>query len=311
MHNHAIAAAMTRTYKPELALLLVTLLASTGWIFSRLALVSLSPTVFIFVRFLTAAVCIYPFAARALREMTRAQVLISAKAGLLQAIVFFVWTQAVQSAESLSEGAFITSLSMIMVPFLARLVYGKKLSRNTLLALPFAITGIAFLALDGSWSFEPAQLLFLTSSFFIAMHFIYTSRHAAGLPPLAMTFIQMLVVSGVGLLASLVMGPWPDTVPTSVWLSVLGVAVIATSLRYVLLTYGLKNADTSLAALISILEPVWATALSVYLLGEVLSGQNLFGCGLIILALIISVKKSGRHQQTSRTSVTSGRSPLP
>ncbi len=232
---------MNTTMKADLVLLLVTLLAASGWLFSKFAIGGMPPLGYIGVRYIAAALLLLPFAARQLFQLNKKQLFISVMVGLIQTMAMYLWIQAVDSSDRLGEGAFIMSLSMIMVPFMGRLLYGSRIDRFTLFALPFAIAGIALLALKGSWEFEPAQGLYLMATLFIALHFVYTNHNAPGIPSMALTFMLLLVPGVAGMIISFTTESWPEQVARDTWVWVAAAVLIATSLRYFLYTWALKH----------------------------------------------------------------------
>ncbi len=279
---------MNTTIKADLVLLLVTLLAASGWLFSKFAIGGMPPLGYIGVRYIAAALLLLPFAARQLFRLNQKQLFISVMVGLIQTMAMYLWIQAVDSSDRLGEGAFIMSLSMIMVPFMGRLLYGSRIDRFTLFALPFAIAGIALLALKGSWEFEPAQGLYLMATLFIALHFVYTNRNAPGIPSMALTFILLLVPGMAGMIISFTTESWPEQVATDTWVWVAAAVLIATSLRYFLYTWALKHSEAGHAALIMVIEPVWTALMSAIWMGESMTSQKLLGCGLIFMALLVA-----------------------
>lgn len=279
---------MMQTYKADLALLSVTILAAVGWLLSKFAMGGVPPVGYISIRFVGAALVLLPMAARHLRKFNRKQFIVSVKAGLCQAFGFCLWILAVDQSEHLGEGAFIASLAMILVPVVARLVYGKTIGRETMIALPVALTGIALLALKGGWEFETSQLLFLASALFFCIHFVFVSQNAVGIPSMALTFVQLLTVGFVSFVGSFLFESWEGSISATTWLWILSAILISTSFRYFLMTWGLKNSEPGRSALIVILEPVWTAILAALVLGEVMELQNLIGCGLVFLGLLIS-----------------------
>lgn len=65
--------AAVQKYRGELILLVVTILAASGWLFSKYSLQELPPAGFISVRFLAAALLFLPFAYPQLRRLSREQ----------------------------------------------------------------------------------------------------------------------------------------------------------------------------------------------------------------------------------------------
>ncbi len=279
-HSHARA---------DLVLLLVTLLAAAGWIFSREALAGMPPLLFIGVRFLLAGGVLLLVGRRTWHRVRgngnlRRALLV----GVVMAVALMSWITGLNQGEHLGEGAFITSLGVVLVPLLAWLVFREQAPRSTWLSLPVAVGGLACLSLEHGFDPSPGQLYFITAAFLFALHFTLMSRIASSVPVVNLAAIQLLVVGGVGLLASLVLESWPSVVSLEAAGWLLASALIATSLRFSLQTYGQSLAPASHVAVIMILEPVWTAMLAVAWYGETLSGIQFAGCSLIFAAMLIS-----------------------
>lgn len=287
---------MTQTnkaYKADLVILLTTVLASTGWIFTKMATEGgIPPLLFLGLRFSVAGLLVFLFCTKQMLSLPGKQFLLAAQTGLVQATGMAIWVIAISHSSQLSEGAFITSTLVIMVPFVGRVFFGTAINREVLLALPVACTGLALLALDSSWEFEPAQLLFLTSAVFFALHINLLSHFGRQVPAMPMTSIQLFMVGIVGLLGFALFEAMPSSINPAMWGWLIASILVATSLRYFMQTWGFKHSNPSYAAVIMILEPVWTSMMSVWLLGEVLTTRNIAGCLIILVALIIT-----RYQQ--------------
>jgi drug/metabolite transporter (DMT)-like permease len=150
------------------------------------------------------------------------------------------------------------------------------------------VAGLAFLALGNGVSYEVAQLLFLGAALTFAFQFNLLSRLSTRIHVLVLTAIQLMVAGCFLLLLSV----FSEDLPSSVSLEVAGwflaSALIATSLRFLLQTYGQSLTPTSHAAVIMNLEPVWTSLFAAVWFSESMSQQQLVGCGLIFLAMLIS-----------------------
>ncbi|MET4696011.1 DMT family transporter [Endozoicomonas lisbonensis] len=283
---------MTQTNKADIVVFLTTILAAAGWIFTKMATGGMPALLFLGLRFTCAGLVVLLFCTKQLKQLSGKQLLMATQTGLVQAIGLAIWVTAISLSEQLSEGAFITSTLVIMVPFVGRLFFGTSIQREVLIALPLACAGLALLALDTSWQFEPAQLLFLTSALFFALHINLLSHFGKGIPALPMTSIQLLTVGMVGLLGFSLFETLPASISPDIWWWLTASVLLATSLRYFLQTWGFKYSNPTYAAVIMILEPVWTSLLSVLWLGESLTGRNIAGCLIILAALLIT-----RYQQ--------------
>lgn len=267
-------------------LVVTTLLAGFGWIFSKEAIQGLPPFGFIALRFLLASLCLLPFCIGSLKSISFVQFRQALGGGLILALALLTWVYAVSISDTLGEGAFIVSLSMIIVPIVAWALFREKPKRAFWFAMPIAVAGLAFLSLKGGWQSSPGQLWFLFNACLLALHFNINSRLAQSLPILLLTCIQLFVTGLIALLVSTAVETIPDHIDNEIWGWFLASAILATSLRFAMQTLGQKGCNPANAALIMLLEPIWTVILSIIWYGEQLSTNKVIGCSLILLSLL-------------------------
>ncbi|WP_076587672.1 DMT family transporter [Vibrio ostreicida] len=265
-------------------LVATTALAGLGWIFSKQTIEGLPPFGFIGLRFIVASLFLFPFCLKSFKHMTVVQCMQAMGGGFILALALLTWVHAIAISETLGEGAFIVSLSMIIVPIVAWALFNVRPKRAFWVAMPIAVSGLGLLSLQDGWNGATGQLWFLANACLLALHFNVNSRLAQSMPILMLTCIQLFVTGVLGLLVSVVI---PDRVELSIWGWFAASALLATSLRYVMQTLGQKHSQPANAALIMLLEPIWTVILSILMYGEFLSVNKLFGCGLILLALLL------------------------
>lgn len=275
--------------RADLLLLLVTLIAAAGWIFSKQALQDFPPLLFIGIRFLLAGVLLMIPAFRDLRMLLKQNTLIPVmRLGLLMTCALLCWILGLKHGSHLGEGAFITSLGVVLVPLMAWLVYRERAQLSTWLSLPVAIFGLMLLSLEGGISLAAGQLWFLSAALLFSVHFVLVSRMALAVPALILTAVQLLMVGFGGILVSAFVEVWPASVSHAALGWLFASAFIATSFRFALQTYAQSLAPASHVALIMTLEPVWAALLAAIIYGEEMSALQLGGCSLIFTAMLVS-----------------------
>ncbi|PLX75249.1 MAG: EamA family transporter [Azoarcus sp.] len=278
--NHAL--------KADLLLLAATLLAACGWIFSKESLAGLAPFQFVGWRFLIAGLVLAVFSWPQLRVLDRAALGRAAMVGVLFAAAMSLWILVLQHGKHLGEGAFIASLGIVLVPVFARFFFGERPPVSTWVALPVALSGFACLSLAHGFRVEPSQWFFFAAALVFAFLFNLNSRVVRGVPVLALSTIQVLIVGILVLPASALVESWPATVPAPVLFWLLASELIATTLRFLVQLHGQSLTTPSHAAVILMLEPVWTALVAAWWFGESMSAMQLLGCGLIALALVIS-----------------------
>jgi drug/metabolite transporter (DMT)-like permease len=273
---------MNRQRQAELFLVLTTLIAACGWIFSREAISGMPVFAFLGLRFLGAALILLPFCRGQLIPRTQLRQVVTS--GFWMATNMCLWIWSVSTTPSLGEGAFIMSLSMLFVPLVAWVMMGARPARAYWECLPVAIIGLALLSLHTPIVFHPSQGWFLLTAFVQSISFCYTSRVAREVPLIPLTTVQLAVTGAVGVLFSLLFEHWtqPFTASTAMWL--VASIFIATSLRFGLQIQGQKYAAVASAALIMVLEPLLTVIAASIWYSERLPLQKILGGVLILLA---------------------------
>lgn len=274
--------------KADLILLTVTFVAAGGWIFSKEALVELPPLLFVGMRFLLAGIVLAIVGANPLYKLSAKLWIKSVGIGLLFALAMLFWIQGLYNAEHIGEGAFITSMGIVLVPIIAYCFFKERPTKETWIALPISIAGLAFLSLNKPFSLEAGQWYFLIAAVFFAVQFTVVSGLVNQIPPISLTAIQLIVVGLAGLVTSSITEEWPQDVSSPIWGWFLASALIATSLRFWLQTKGQSFAPASHAVLILTLEPVWTALLASIWFEERMTLLQLTGCIFIFSALIVS-----------------------
>ncbi|HHX8695828.1 TPA: DMT family transporter [Vibrio diabolicus] len=273
--------------KATVILVATTMIAALGWIFSKETIQGLPPFGFIGARFTIASLCLLLLCYRPLLKANLKDVLSAGGVGLLLGSAVMTWIYAISISDTLGEGAFIMSLSMLFVPIVAWVMFRQRPQRIFWLSLPIAVLGLACLSLVGGWKQSASQFWFLGAALVLALHFNVNSKYSQKLPVLLLTCVQLFSAGCLGLLVSFFMESFPAEVDSSIWWWFALSTLLATSLRYVMQTMGQKFVQAGNAALIMILEPVWTVILSVLWYGEVLTANKLVGCVLILFSLII------------------------
>ncbi|WP_341664264.1 DMT family transporter [Vibrio sp.] len=263
-----------------------TMLAGLGWIFSKETVQGLPPFGFVGLRFLVASICLVPFCYQSLSLFTARQLLQALGAGSILSAALLAWIHAITVSDTLGEGAFIVSLSMIIVPIIAWAIFRERPKRAFWISMPIAVTGLALLSLQDGWQASSGHVWFLANACLLALHFNVNSRLVQKLPVLTLTCVQLFSTGAIALLVSLCVETIPTSVDIHIWWWFAASALLATSIRYVMQTAGQKHCNPANAALIMLLEPIWTVILSILWYGEQLSFNKLSGCCLILFSLV-------------------------
>ncbi|KGQ70517.1 hypothetical protein A1D23_01615 [Chelonobacter oris] len=276
-----------KTYYGEWMLLMVTMLAALSWLFSKYALLELPPAGFIGVRFFIAALLFLPFACPQLKHLSNVQLKNALTVGICFSLFQFLWVQGMNHAENIGEGAFIVSLSMLLAPLISWTLFRHRLQYMFWFCLPLAGGGLFLLASETGLAFSQGNGLFLLSSLMLATFFVLNNQFSKSVPALSLATIQLAMAGLSCGVFSLGFETWPQTVSGAAWGWVAANIFLATGFRYLLQAIGQRRSQITNAAIIMILEPVWALLLGVALLSEVITWQKALGCFLILTALFV------------------------
>ena len=170
----------------------------------------------------------------------------------------------------------------------------EKLSGRRLIGVIIGIVGVAMMigpaALSGLGVNLLAQLAILGAAISYAFGAVYGRRfQTMGIPPM-ITATGQLTASAVILIpiAIIVDQPWGLPMPgLEVWLSMLGLAVVSTSLAYIIYFRILAVAGATNILLVTLLVPVSAILLGSTVLNERLDFRHFIGMGMLAIGLLV------------------------
>ncbi|MGO2511003.1 DMT family transporter [Marinomonas polaris] len=274
--------------KAELILVFVTVLAGFGWIFSKEALAGLPPLFFMGMRFIVAGFVLFLAGQKYFRGLDWKNVKQASLVGLVMGITMMFWVTGLDQGSNLGIGAFIASLGVVLVPVIARFLFGARPPLSIWIALPIAVVGLGFLALNNGLNLESSHLYFFGAALGSAFQLNFLSRFSMRMHALVLTAIQLSVAGCFLLFLSLL----TETLPHSISIAVAGwfllSTLVASSLRFLLQTYGMSLTPVSHAAVIMNLEPVWTAIFAVFWFSETMASGQVFGCFLIFIAMLVS-----------------------
>ncbi|SDW59354.1 DMT family transporter [Marinobacter mobilis] len=298
--------AVSDTHKSDLLLVGVTLLAAISWMFSKEAVLLMPPLLFMALRFLIAGAILAFAATSSLRRLNRAQIRRGINVGIVFGIAMSCWIMGLFYGNHLGEGAFLTSLGVVLVPIVDRLVFRQHQPLSTWMAIPIAVGGLACLSLENGFRIEAGQIFFVLAACIFALFFLMNTRAAntrserqpdgthktiSPIPALPLSAISLLTVGTFALIESFALEPWQATVNNASWILggwILASAIIGTAGRFFLQTYAQSLSSHSHGVVIMVLEPVWVAIFAAGWFGETMTTTQLAGCALIFAALLVN-----------------------
>ncbi len=187
---------------------------------------------------------------------------------------------------SASNAAFITGLSVVFVHVYSGLVL-KRYTLLTFSSLVSALTGLYFLTNPSVYGLNIGDLLVLAGAFAWAAYIVLVDKYS-GYNPLILVFYSMIP-------ATLYIIPFTLNTGTSGWGSLIVVlpflvylALVCSDTATALQVYGQRFIRVEAAAIIYLLEPVFASILAYMFLAETMEPTQILGASLILLAIFLA-----------------------
>ena len=207
---------------------------------------------------------------------------------------FGLWENEFYISTTPSKSAFITSISIIMVPLMLVLSGLQKVSTRIWVAIILATIGL-YLLLDPSGSgISLGDGLTFGCATCFAIHIIIQDRYAkGGIHVTRFFFIQVVVVTLLSFNCSYFFDTQPPTWSPELINALLMTGIIATTIAILIMVWAQQILSPSQTALIFSLEPVFAAFFSWILIGEILGFWGWVGGILVVIAVVWSESKSG------------------
>ncbi|HEY5196795.1 MAG TPA: DMT family transporter [Solirubrobacteraceae bacterium] len=250
---------------------------------------------FLGLRFLLSAIVLTPLAMRS-GELRAA--LTHPGPWILGALLFA--GLALQSASlkttSPAHSAFLTSLSVLVVPFLAWASARRAPPRRGWLAALVATVGLALIFSGSTGRWQAGDVLSLSCAFAFAAYVVVAGRVTAGVPVVGSVAVQSVFCFALSLpwLAFETRTPLFPSTDSELFWSAVYAGILATAAAYGLQLFAQRRLGSIQTAVLLSLEPVIATTTSL-LLGEdtLTPGLVLGGCLLLVAAVSVAVSPPG------------------
>ncbi|MDO4766255.1 MAG: DMT family transporter [Eubacteriales bacterium] len=270
-----------------LGLLAVTIIWGGGFTATDIALRRYSPLQILTIRFLLGAVVMAFFARKEIKRIERPAWIAGSIMGFLLFSAFWLQTVA-QVHTTASKNAFLTATNVVMVPFIAWLVYKVKIGTHHLIGAVMTIAGVGLLSVKGGERLNPGDFYSIGCAVGFALHIFFTGYFAKKNSAMALNLIQMTIACLLSLAMLVIRGETVVSLRNVEMLSVAYLGVFSTCLCFFLQTASQKYTNETEAGIILSMESVFGTLFSVWILGEHITWKMMFGCLIILSAILIS-----------------------
>ncbi len=272
-------------------LVLLGALWGGSFLFIRVAVPALGPFLLAELRVGLAAVALFLFALAAgrmpeIRHRWRSFLVL----GFLNAAVPFSLISAAEIHLTASLAAILNSTTVMFSAIVAAVWIGDVLTARKAIGIVLGIIGVSVLVgwdplpLSGGVLLAVAAMLVASLSY--ALGATYAKRSFSGIPPVGMAIGQL--GGAIALLLPLAVVSLPEEAPSLVVaLSMLGLALLSTSVAYLIYFRLIENVGPTSTVTVTLLVPVFGLLFGVLLLDEPFGPGMLAGLAIILTSVVL------------------------
>ncbi len=280
---------MTRT-KANILLLAAGAIWGLGFVAQSSAMDDIGPNLFVGLRFVFATLAIFPFMLREARQaekpLDRGYVMPFIAIGVAL-YLGMISQQAGLLTTTVTNSGFLTGLYVIIVPFLAVILFRERPHWIVWPCATAAFAGIWLLSGGGIDHLTTGDWLTILCAVFWALQVLMISRYGRGSGrPVTMAVIQFAICAILGLAAAFALEEihWPSILAAMP--EILYAGIFSGGIAFTLQAVGQRHTTASQAAIFLSSEAVFAALSAAILLSERMPLMGLAGCALILAAII-------------------------
>ncbi|MGE7093830.1 DMT family transporter [Lysinibacillus sp. NPDC048646] len=276
-----------KQYIADGMLLVTAIVWGSGFVVTAIALEYLTAYQVMAGRFLLASIILTVLFGFRLKKARKSVIWKGMLLGTILYIAFALQTVGLQYTTP-SKNAFLTAVNVIVVPIIAFAVYKRRIDGYEIIGSIMAIVGIGCLSLQGSMTMNIGDILSLACAVAFAFDIFCTNLFVQKEDAIALTIIQFVTASFIGIMVVLSKGEIPATLEKEAIYSIVYLAIFSTTIAYLFQNVANQYTSATKAAIILSTESFFGMVLSVLFLHEVLTGRMIMGAVLILLAILIA-----------------------
>jgi|SRR6185312_12450992 drug/metabolite transporter (DMT)-like permease len=286
---------MSRALKAHILLVLVTFVWGATFVVIKDAVEQdATPLMFNLVRMVLATVTLAVVFHRELFHITRQTLIAGVITGIFLGLGYEFQTTGLRLTTA-SKSAFITGISVVLVPLFLIVFWGRKIRTWTALGVLTAVVGLFLLTVPasesglGAWeSVNRGDLLTLGCAISFGFQIIFLGRATERNSFAQIGFLQVATSAVLmGIAAPVLEHPHIAWTPRVVW-AILITALLGTAAAFTIQAWAQQFTSPTHTALIFALEPVFAWITSYVALGERLGVRAAIGALLILGGVLMS-----------------------
>ncbi len=225
-------------------------------------------------------------------ESIKADRLMLLKGGVSCGICFFIASNLQQIGikyTSVGKAGFITAMYIIFVPLFSIFLH-KKAGIKLWISVVMSAVGLYFLSMAGKESFtiEKGDLLLILCAIGFTFHILVIDYFSDKVDGVKLSCAQFWTAAVLGLIMMFIFEDPSWHTILMAWKPICYAGIMSCGVAYTLQILAQKDLKPTVASLIMSLESVIAAIAGWAILGETMSGREIFGCVLMFAAIIIA-----------------------
>ena len=248
--------------------------------------------VFLALRFTLAGVCMAVFRPQVFRVLQREEIFAGVRLGFFMFCGYAFQTAGLRYTTASNSG-FITGSSVVLVPLILALFWGKRVTLWVYFGTLAAAAGLYFLTvpITGVAHLNRGDVLTFFAAMSYAVHIILVGDYAREHSAAALSVLQVLACAAMAWLTAFAANairwqPMRFHSTSQLWIGIAVCAVFATAVAFSLQLWAQQFTTPSHAAIIFTLEPVFAVITSYVVLRERLVLRSAAGAALVLAGIL-------------------------
>ncbi len=184
------------------------------------------------------------------------------------------------------KSGFLTTLYILIVPLLG-LLFKRKVKPILWFCIVLATCGMYFLCVTESGGINIGDILLIMCAFLFAVQIMIVDYFVETVDGVRLSLVQFAVSALISIVGMFIFEEVDPVAISEAWFSIFYAGVLSSGIAFTLQIVAQKNLNPTVASLLMSLESVFA-ALAGAFFGERLSINEIFGCVLVFLAIILA-----------------------
>ncbi|MDO4178201.1 MAG: DMT family transporter [Phascolarctobacterium sp.] len=189
---------------------------------------------------------------------------------------------------SVGKAGFITALYIVLVPLFAFLIFKKKISKLQIFSIGVAMIAMYFISITEEFTITKGDFLILVCAFFFAWQILSVDYFSEGLDGIRYSMLMFVTCTILNAVLMFIFEKPSLALILEGWAPILYLGVMSSGIAYTLQIVGQQYCNPLLACMLMSLESVFALVSGWLVLGQTMSGREIFGCCLLLTAIIMA-----------------------